>query len=147
MLINGRKNVGIENSNPKEFIDYSQAIGDVYENLEGYNPTKKRRVLIVFHDMIADMESNKKLNPIATELFLRRRKLNISLVFISQSCFNLYKTKCNMKIPNKGELQQTASIHLSEINFKYFMKLYKGYTKEQYSCLVNDTTLSSHSPL
>ena len=52
-----------------------------------------------------------------------------------------------MKIPNKGELQQTASIHLSEINFKYFMKLYKGYTKEQYSCLVNDTTLSSDSPL
>ena len=59
MLINGRKNVGNENSNPKEFIDYSQAIGDLYENLEGYNPTKKRRVLIVFHDMIADMESNK----------------------------------------------------------------------------------------
>ena len=52
-----------------------------------------------------------------------------------------------MKIPNKGELQQTDSIHLSEINFKYFMKLFKGYTKEQYSCLVNDTTLSSDSPL
>ena len=67
MLINGRKNVGIENSNLKKFIDYSPVTDDVYEDLEDYNPTKKRRVLIVFHDMIADMESNKKLNPIATQ--------------------------------------------------------------------------------
>ena len=47
---------------------------------EDYNPTKKRKVLIVFDDMIADVEENKKLNPIATELFLRGRKLNLSLV-------------------------------------------------------------------
>ena len=66
-----------------EFIDYSQTILDVYENLEDYNPTKKNRVLIVFDDMIADMESNKKLNPIVTELFIRGRKLNILLVFTS----------------------------------------------------------------
>ena len=51
------------------FVHYSQAIGDVYENLEHYNPTKKRRVLTVFDDMIADMGSNKKLSPIVTELF------------------------------------------------------------------------------
>ena len=66
-----------------EFIDYSQTILDVYENLEDYNPTKKNRVLIVFDDMIADMESNKKLNPIVTELFIRGRKLNILIVFTS----------------------------------------------------------------
>ena len=66
-----------------EFIDYSQTILHVYENLEDYNPTKKNRVLIVFDDMIADMESNKKLNPIVTELFIRGRKLNILLVFTS----------------------------------------------------------------
>ena len=55
----------------------------MYENLEGYNAAKKRRVLLAFDDMTADMESNKNLTPIVTELFLRRRKLNISLVFIS----------------------------------------------------------------
>ena len=60
MLINGREKVGIENfKNLKAFIDYSQIIDDVYENLEDYNPTNIRRVLIVFDDMIVDMESNK----------------------------------------------------------------------------------------
>ena len=72
LLINGREKLGIKIlKNPKAFIDYSQTIDDVYENLVDYNPTKKRIVLIVFDDMIADMESNKKLNSIATELFLR----------------------------------------------------------------------------
>ena len=109
MLINGREKVGTENfKKPKAFIDYSRRIDDLYENLEGYNPTKKRRVLIVFDDMIADMESNKKLIPIVTELFLRGRKLNISLVLISQYYFKVSKAiRLNathyfiMKIPNK----------------------------------------------
>ena len=62
MLINGREKVGIKNlKNPKAFIDYSKQIEDVYGNLKDYNPTKKRRVLIVFDDMIADMESSKKI--------------------------------------------------------------------------------------
>ena len=82
LLINGREKVGIETlKNPKTFIGYSQTIDDVYENLKDY-PTKKSRVLIVFDDMIADMESNKKLSPIVTELFLKGRKLNISFLFI-----------------------------------------------------------------
>ena len=77
MLINRRENVGNEIlKNQKAFINYSQTIDDAYENLEDYNPTKKR-VLIVFDDMMADMESNKKLSAIVTELFLRGRKLNI----------------------------------------------------------------------
>ena len=64
--------MGIEHlKNPKAFTDYLQTIGDVYENLEGYNPTKKRRMLIVFHDMIADMESNKKNK---CELGFKRKK-------------------------------------------------------------------------
>ena len=63
LLINGRENVRIENlKNSKAFIDYLQTIDDAYENLEVYNPTKERRVLIVFDDMIAVMESNKKLS-------------------------------------------------------------------------------------
>ena len=61
LLIDGRKKVGIENlKNPKAFIDYSWAIGYVYENLKDYSPTRKRRFLIVFYDMIADIESNRK---------------------------------------------------------------------------------------
>ena len=83
----------LKTKNPKTFFDYSQTIDDVYEHLEDYNPTKKMRVLIVFDDMIADMESNKKLSPIVTELFLRGRKFNISLVFISQSYFKVPKTR------------------------------------------------------
>ena len=88
------------------------------------------------------MESNKKLSPIVTELFSRGRKLNISLVFISQSYFKVLKTiRLNathyfiMKSPNKRE-------HSSDINFKDLMKLYEEYTKELYSFLVNGTTLS-----
>ena len=130
LLINGREKVGIESlKNPKAFTDYSQTIEDVYENLEDYNPTKKRRVVAVFDDMIADIDSNKKLSPVVTELFLRGGKLNISLAFISQSYFKVPKTiKLNathfiMKIPNERELQQIASNHSSDIDFKDFMKL------------------------
>ena len=148
LLGNEREKVKIEIlKNPKAFIDYSQTI-DVCENLEDYNPKKKRRVLIVFDDMIADMESNKKLSPTVTELFLRGRKLNISSVFISQSYFKVHKTKTKrthyfiMKTPIKRELQQIASNHLSDIDFKDFMKLYKG----PYSFLVNYKTLSSDNP-
>ena len=122
--------------------------------MEDYNSTKERRVLIVFDDMIADMESNKKLSPKVTELFLRGRKLNISLAFISQSYFKVRKTiRLNvihyfiMEIPNKRELQQIVSNHSSDIDFKDFMKLYKEYNKETFSFLVNDTTLSSDNLL
>ena len=55
---------------------------DIDKNIEEYNPNKKRKILIVFDDMIADMLSNKNLNTIVTELFIRSRDLNISLVFI-----------------------------------------------------------------
>ena len=76
LLINGREKVGIKTQkNPKAFIDYSQAIDYVYENLEDYNPTKKRRVLIVFDDMIADMESNKKLSPMSLNCFEEEKNL------------------------------------------------------------------------
>ena len=60
-------------------------VQDVYKNIEDYNPGKKRKILIVFDDMIADMINNKRLNPIVRELFIRGRKLNISVVFITQS--------------------------------------------------------------
>ena len=65
---------------------------DIHKNIEEYNPNKQRKILIVLDNMIADMLSNKKLNPIVTELFIRGRKLNISLVFITQSYFAAPKT-------------------------------------------------------
>ena len=64
---------------------------DIYKNIEEYNRSKMRKILIVFYDMIADMLCNKKLNSIVTELFIRDRKLNISLVFITQSYFTVPK--------------------------------------------------------
>ena len=66
----------------KAFIEYSNEMDDIYKNIEKYSPNKKRKILIVFDDIIADMLSNKRLNPIVTELFIRGRKLNICLVFI-----------------------------------------------------------------
>ena len=86
LLINGREKVGINTpKNLKAFIDHLQVIDDVYKKLEDYNATKTRRVLIVSDDVLADMKSNKKLSPIFAELFLRGRKINISIVFVSQS--------------------------------------------------------------
>ena len=75
----------------KAFIEYLNKMFDIHKNIEDYNPNKKRKILIVFDDMIADMLSNKTLDPIATELFIRGRKLNISLVFITQSYFAVQK--------------------------------------------------------
>ena len=98
--------------------------------------------------------NNKNLDSIVTELFIRGRKLNISIVFITESYFKVPKdVRLNstnffiMKIPNKRELHQIALNHSSDIEFKDFMKIYKKYTKEPYSFLVNDTTLPSDGPL
>ena len=77
-------------------MEYSNDMQDVYKNIEYYNPIKKRKVLIIFDDMIADMINNNKLNPIVTELFIRDRKLNISIVFITQSYFKSSK-RCTIK--------------------------------------------------
>ena len=67
----------------KALTEYSNDMDDIYKSIEEYNPHKKRKILIVFDDMIADMLNNKKINPIVTELFIRRRKLNIFLLFIT----------------------------------------------------------------
>ena len=124
---------------------------DACKNIEDYNPDEKRKLLIVFDDMLADMiNNNKRLNPVVTELFIRGRKFVISIVFIMQSYFKVPKdVRLNsthfviIKIPNKRELQQTALNHSSDIHFKDFIKIYIKYTAEPYSFLVNDTTLPS----
>ena len=154
-LINKREKVGFDHSDdPKAFIEYSNGMQNVHKNIDDYNPRKKCKVLIVFDDMIADMINNKKLDSIVTELFISGRKLNISIVFITQPYFKVPKVATLnsthffiMKIPNKIELQQIALNHSSDIDFKDFMKIYKKYTKEPYSFLVNDTTFPSDDPL
>ena len=114
---------------------------------------KNREILIIFDDMIADMLSNKKRNAIVTELFIRGRKLNISLVFITQSYLTVPKKfRLNsthyfiIKIPNKWELQQVAFNHSSDVELKDFMNLYKTCTAKPYSFLVIDATLPSDNP-
>ena len=139
---------------PKAFIEYSNDMEDVYKNIGEYNTNKDRKILIVFDDMIADMINNKKLNSLVTELFIRGRKLNISLVFITQLYFRVPKdVRQNtthffiMKIPDERELRHIAINHSSNPDSKDFVKIYKKCTDEQYSFLVNDTTLASDSSL
>ena len=88
MLINKRENTGLKHLNySKSFIEYSNDMDIIYKKFEEYNLNKKRKIFIVFADMTADMLSNKRLNPIVTELFITGRKLNIFLVFITQFYF------------------------------------------------------------
>ena len=148
LLINERESTGLKYLNDsKSFIEYSNDMAGIYKNIEEYNLNKKRKILIVFDDMIADMLNHKKPNPTVTKLFTRRRKLNISLAFITQSYFAVSKKiKLNsahyivMKIPNKRELQQIAFNHLSDINFQNFMNLYES---NFIFFLIIDTTLAS----
>ena len=135
-------------------MEYSNDMQDVHKNIRLQSNKKTRKILIVFDYMIADMINNNKLNPIVTELFIRGRKLNISIVFITQSYFKVPKdVRLNsthffiMKIPNKRELQQVALNHSSDIDLKDFINIYKKCTREPYSFLVNDTTLPSDDPL
>ena len=108
-------------------------MNDIYKNIEECNPNKERKILIVFDDMIANMIK-------VSELFIRGRKLNICLVFISESYFSVPKyNRLNsthyfiLKTQNKGELQQIAFKHSSDIAFKDFISLYKKYTAKPYS--------------
>ena len=147
--------MGINHLNdPKAFIEYSKDMHDIYKNIDDYNPDKENKILIVFDDVIADMIHNRKLNSIVTKLFIKGRKLNISLVFITQSYCKVPKdVRLNTshffiaKIKNKRELQEIAINHSSDINTKDFANIYRKCTSEPYSFLVNDTTLASNNPL
>ena len=154
-LINKRECVGRNHLNdPKAFIEHSNDMHKVYKNIYNYNPDKENKILILFDDMIAGMINNKKLNSIVTELFIRGRNLNKSLVFISQSYFKVPMDVRNnsthffiMKIPNKRELMQIAINHSSDINTGDFTEIYGKCTDKPYSFLVFDTTLPSNNPL
>ena len=86
LLINKREKTGIKNLNdPTTFIEHSNSMDDILENIEDYNKKRKRKILIVFDDMISHVISDEKPQQILKELLIRCRKLNISLCFLTQS--------------------------------------------------------------
>ena len=133
ILIKKREDAGIKHLNdPNAFIECSNTMDDVYENIDDCNPSRKTKILIVFGDMIEDIMTNKKFRVIIKELFIRCRKLNISLVFITQSYFFVPKdVRLNsthyliMKINNKRESQNIAINHSADIDYKDFVKIYR----------------------
>ena len=153
ILIKNRKNVGIKHFNDTNaFIECSNTMDDVYENINDYNPNRKIKILVVFDDMIADIMTNKKFQAIIKELFIRCRKLNISLVFITQSYFSVPKdVRLNlthyliMNINSKRELQNIAINHFSDIDYKDLIKIYRECLRKPF--LTIDTVLSASNPL
>ena len=146
-LINKRGQVGIKNLNdPHAFIEYSSDMNDVLGDINNYNKNRDKKVLIIFDDMIADIMRSEKFKAIVKELFLRCRKLNISIVFITQSSFRTPKdVTLNsthyiiMKIGNKKELKIIAEENSGLLDFKEFLKIYNYCTRESYSFMMVDT--------
>ena len=155
ILIKKHEDAGIKHLNdPDAFIECSNLMDDVYENTHDYNSSRKRKILIVFDDMIADIMTNEKFQSIIKELFIRCRKLNISLVFITQSYFSVPKdVRLNsthyliIKINNKRELQNIAINHSADIDYQDFIKIYREYTNEPYNFLTIDTKLPANDLL
>ena len=146
-LINKREQAGIKNLNDSHaFIEYSDDMDDVLDDINNYNKNRDKKVLIVFDDMIADIEHNKNFKRIIKELFYRARKINISIVFITQSYFRAFKdTRLNsthyilMKIGNKKELKRIAEEKSRHLDHKDFFKKYSYCTREPYSFMLIDT--------
>ena len=155
LLFNNRKNAGIKYFNDSTaFIEYSNDMDDVFTNIDDYNKKRKRKLLIVFDDMIADIMSSKKFKAIIKELFIRCRKLNISIVFMTQSYFRTPKDAILnsthyviMKIQSRKELQNIAQENSGHIGFKDFLKIHKDYTSEHCSCMIINTTVPSGNPM
>ena len=151
--IKKREDTGINHFNDRNtFTECSSTTDDVYGNIDEYNPIKK--ILIVFDDMIADIMANEKFQAIIKELFIRCKKLNISLVFVTQSYFSVPKdvrlssTHCLiMEINSNQKLQNIASNNSADIDYKDFMKIYRECTKEPYSFSTIDATLPPSDPL
>ena len=128
-------------------MEYSNSMDDIYDEINDYNKKRKRKVLIVFDDMISHVMFGKKAQQVLNELFIRCRKLSISLCFLTQSYFSAPKDvrlNCTryiiFKLNNKRELQIVAINHSSDIDYKDLVKIYRNCTKEQYNFLTIDTT-------
>ena len=125
---------------------------DVYNNIDDYNPKRKRKILIVFDDMIADIMTNEKFQAIIKKLFIRCRKLNISLVFITQPYFSVpEEVRLNskhyliMKIHDRKELQKIAVYDSADIDYKDLLKIYIDCSKEPCFFFTIDTTLPANN--
>ena len=145
-LINIREQPVIKNLNdPHAFIEYSSDMNDVLEDINNYNKKRAKKVLIIFDNMIADIMRNEKFKAIVKERSIRCRKLNISIVFLTQSHFRAPKdARLNsihyilMKIGNKKELKSIAEENSGHLDFKDFLKTYNYCTNEPYSFMMVD---------
>ena len=133
-------------NDPHAFIEYSDDMDDVLYDINNYNKNRDKKVLIVFDDMIANIEYNKKFKRIIKELFYRARKINVSIVFIMQWYFRALKdARLNsthyilMKIGNKKELKRIAEEKSGHFDYKDFLKIYNYCTREPYSFMLIDT--------
>ena len=130
-LINKREQAGIKNLNdPHGYIEYSDDMNDVPDDINNHNKNRDKKVLIVFDDMIADIECNNNFKRIIKELFYRACKINVSIVFIKQSYFRALKdARLNsthyilMKIGNKKELKKIAEEKSGHLDYKDFLEM------------------------
>ena len=149
-LINKREQAGIKNLNDSHaFIDYSDDMNDVLDDINNYNKNRDKKVLI---DMIADIEYNKNFKRIIKELFYRACKINVSIVFITQSYFRALKdARLNsthyiiMKI-NKKELKRIVEEKSGHLDYKDFLKMYNYCTEEPYSFMTIDARPTATIP-
>ena len=143
-LINIRQKVGIDHFDDlKAYTKHSNDMRDVHKIIDEYNPDLENKTLIGFDDMIADMINNRKLDSIVTKLFIRGRNLNIFIVFLMQSNFEVPQDVILntihffiAKIPNKREILQIAINHSSDIKTEDFINIYRKCTAEPYSFLL-----------
>ena len=141
LLIEKCENAGIKNYNdPTAFILNIQTLWIMFATILMITTQKERKILIVSDDMIADIMTNRKFQATSKELFIRCRKLNVSLILITQSYFKTPKdARLNstryliMKIHNRKELQNIAIDHSADIDYKNFLKIYGNCTTEPYS--------------
>ena len=153
-LINKREQAGIKNLNdPHAFIEYSDDLNDVPDDINNYNKNRDKKVIIVFDDMIADIEYNKNFRRIIKELFYRARKMNVSIVFTMQSYFRALKdARLNsthyilMKIVNKKELKRIAEEKSGHLDYKDFLEMYNYCIKKPYSFMTIDARPTATIP-
>ena len=130
MLIDKREKAGINfNNDPTAFIEYSDSVDDILSNIEDYNKKRRSKVLIIFDDMISHVMADKKAQQILKDFFIRCRKLNISLCYLTQLYFSVPKDvrlNCShyilFKLNNERELQNIAINHSADIDYKDFIK-------------------------
>ena len=147
LLIDKREKAGLKKLNDKNaFIECCNSMKDILSNIEDYSKKRRKKVLLIFDDMISHVMLDKKAQQFLKDLFIRCRKLNISLCFLTQSYFSVPKDvrlNCThyilFKLNNKRELQNIAINHSADIDYKDFIKIYR-VTGEHFNFLTIDTT-------